>query len=269
MDEEKLDVVLRELRDLLRAADAAGCPILLIGGQVLAVLQKLAHGLGELMIETPTGVRVSRGYSFEPDLLLDVEEEDVSLPYIDALTVVLRQCNFSRSNPDTRWVKRVGQVDVLVDLFAVPSLLPEMRPTRMTSLPRAALASARATMTSVSISEGAPLEVKVPDALGFLALKTQARLEQRPAESKDSFDAYSYVTLVGAEPVARSLARDVRDGPQVAAELRILFGSPDAPGVKDVVQYSRTLGEADRSLLAQAVVDVFLEVETLRMKHLP
>jgi hypothetical protein len=265
--EEKLNVVLRELRDLLQAADAAACPFLLIGGQVLAILAKSVHDSGELVVETATGVRVSRGYSFEPDLLLDVEEEDVSLPYIGALADVLRQCGFSRSNPETRWVKRVGEVEVLIDLFAAPSLPDEMRPTRMTTLPRASLASARATMTSVVLTDGDPLRIKVPDALGFLGLKTEAKLQHRPRESKDCFDAYSYVTLVGVQDVARSLARDGRDGPRVAAELRALFGSADAPGVRDVVQYSKTLGERDLSLLAQAVVDVFQEVETLRVKH--
>ena len=258
-DEERFDVVLEELRGLMTALGDFAGSVVLIGGQVVALQQKQRVGNGSIDIQTSVGVVVSRGFSLDSDLLLAFdgtahEQRGEEFP------AILRSRGFTRSNPDTRWLKTVGDVAVPIDLFVTPDLALDAYPTRATVLYDGDLAASRPTRLEVPLRAGM-LEIQVPNPLGYLALKVDAKLRRRPAQTKDSFDLFAFVQTMGAD-VAGGALRDSRaHGPRVADELKQLFCSPSAAGVQDVVTYSRTsLGPAERALLEQAAVDLFAEV---------
>jgi hypothetical protein len=122
------------------------------------------------------------------------------------------------------------------------------------------LALARPQVLRLRVPSGM-LEVLVPDPVGFLATKVEAKRHLRPSQTKDSFDLYAYVAMRGVATVAEALRRDDREGPRIEAQLRALFGGTEAEGVRDVLAYAGSLGEEERTLLARAVVDLFDDLE--------
>jgi hypothetical protein len=255
-DAARFEAVLDELRRVLIELQGIGVGAVLIGGQVLALESRAAGGSGTIQVRTTTGVQIDRGYSMEPDLLLDVD--DVA-PRADAIPDVLRRCGFGRLR-GYRWRKTTGRGEVLLDLFVAPDTDATHVPGDYTRLPGGELALARPQVLRLRVPSGM-LEVLVPDPVGFLATKVEAKRHLRPSQTKDSFDLYAYVAMRGVATVAEALRRDDREGPRIEAQLRALFGGTEAEGVRDVLAYAGSLGEEERTLLARAVVDLFDDLE--------
>ena len=93
-DAARFEAVLDELRRVLIELQGIGVGAVLIGGQVLALESRAVGGSGTIQVRTTTGVQIDRGYSMEPDLILDVD--DVA-QRADAIPDVLRRCGFGRS----------------------------------------------------------------------------------------------------------------------------------------------------------------------------
>jgi hypothetical protein len=222
---------------------------------------KKRHGSGEVAFETSTGVRLSRGYTLEPDLLIEISDDETEHSRLDSFPDILRQCGFKRIR-EARWAKDTKGTKVLLDLFAPDTTPDDVKPTSMTSLYRSELAQRRPQLVSLQLPAG-ELQVRIPNALGFLALKTDAKMRIRPKETKDSFDAYIYVAVIGVDDVAQALAGGGTSGSLVAKELFQLFASRSSAGVKDVVAQAHVFGEESQLLLSQSVVDLF---ESLREK---
>ncbi|NOK21730.1 hypothetical protein [Corallococcus carmarthensis] len=87
-DEERFDEILGELGELMLDLGDLSSRIMLIGGQVLALESRQRGGTGVIAIETDTGIVVERGFSFEPDLLFDLDGADFMA---ERLPEVLRQ----------------------------------------------------------------------------------------------------------------------------------------------------------------------------------
>ena len=104
------------------------------------------------------------------------------------------------------------------------------------------------------------LDIDVPDVVGFLAMKLEAKLRLRPTATKDSCDVYAYVDLKGVDVINAGLKRDAREGPRLVGHLWTLFGDVTAPGVLDVLTYAGSLADEERALLTRAVVDLFEEI---------
>ena len=252
-ESERFECILDELRTLLRDFQIIGVGVVLVGGQVLALESRAKGGDGVIEVRTPTGVAVRRGYSMEPDLLFDVEEAGARS---DAILDILRQRDFSRVR-NYQWCKELGEAgEMLLDLFVSPDADDAYNPGGFTPLPGAELALARATPLEVSIPSG-DLIVQVPDPVGFLAMKLEAKLRLRPNEAKDSFDIYAYVVIKGVAEVSAALNESGNARDSIVANLRDLFGEIHSPGVRDVVSYAGALAEDDAALLERAVVDLF------------
>jgi hypothetical protein len=248
----QFEAVLDELRGVLSDFTMIGVSAMLVGGQVLAVEGKAAGGDGVIEVRTPTDVVVRRGFSMEPDLLFDVDE---AAPRVDAIVDVLRARGFKRIKT-YRWSKATPTGDVLLDLFMPPDADDANDPAGFTRLPAGDLALLRPRKIQVQLRSGV-LNVDVPDPVGFIAMKLEAKLRLRPTATKDSFDLYAYVSMKGADAINAGLKRDAREGPRIVAHLRTLFGDVNAPGVLDVLTYAGSLGDDERALLARAVVDLF------------
>jgi hypothetical protein len=258
-ESEHFEAVLHELACLLLDLGDLASRVLLIGGQVLALEALQRRGSGLLEVQTETGVAVTRGFTMEPDLLLDLDEDTFQS---ERLTEVLHLRGYERTR-EFRWARRVevrGEwVSIEIDLFASPQVPADVLPTRMTRLPDARLALRRPRRIEVSVG-GAPLRISVPNAAAFLAMKVRAKREQRPEESKDCFDIYAYVNLVGTAEVRASLTGAGEAGEWVRRKLVELFYDLSASGVGDVVQFAVGLSPADEALLRQGVVDLFAEL---------
>ncbi|QDE72222.1 hypothetical protein BHS05_00460 [Myxococcus xanthus] len=129
----------------------------------------------------------------------------------------------------------------------------------MTPLPDARLALRGSQPVFLPMGETS-LRIRLPDAVGFLSMKVRAKLEQRPTETKDCFDIFAYVKLVGLDDVRASLKQAGEEGQALRAKLQRLFWSTDAAGVLDIIAYAEGLEEVDRALLAQAAVDLFADL---------
>ncbi|WP_257462881.1 hypothetical protein [Archangium lipolyticum] len=255
MDElEQFEAVLRELGELLLDLADLSSRVMLIGGQVLALESRKRGRSGMIEVETDTGEVVPRGFTLEPDLLFDL---DGTVFMAGRLLEVLRERGYSRVR-NFRWSKPLGETSVNLDLFAPAEVDPEELPTFMTPLPDARLVLRRQQPIELTIGDR-PLRVAIPDAVGFLAMKTRAKLELRPDENKDSFDIFAYVKLVGAGAVLDALQQAGQEGWDIQKKLLALFFSRSSPGVRDVVAYANSFDPEQQELLAQSVVDLFAE----------
>lgn len=254
-EDERFEEVLRELGELLLDLGDLSSRVVLIGGQVLALESRLRGGTGVISIKTETGTEVDRGFSFEPDLLFDLEGAEFSA---ERLPQVLQQRGYGRTR-GFRWSKTLGSGgDMHLDLFAPADIERSVLPTEMTLLPDAQLALRRSQPARLTIGDTS-LRILLPDAVGFLAMKVRAKLEQRPEEHKDSFDIFAYVKLIGAKAVLASLTEAGKDGHVLQGKLLRLFWNASAPGVQDVMAYATSLEPMEKELLAQAAVDLFSE----------
>lgn len=256
-DEERFDEILGELREFLLDLADLSSSVMLIGGQVLAMESRRQGGTGVISVETDTGTVVERGFSFEPDLLFDLDGSEFMA---ERLLEVLRERNFKKETRDFRWSKTLPSGQVMdLDLFAPEGSEVSERLTRMTPLPDARIALRRSQRISLKV-DGKSLSILLPDAAGFLTMKERAKREQRPEKTKDCFDMFVYVKLVGTEVVRASLQAAGDDGRVLEERLRLLFWDKDSKGVQDVLAYASGHDEDERALLAQAVVDLFQEV---------
>lgn len=257
MDEEQqqFEAVLKELGELMLALGDLSQRIVLIGGQALALQSRAQGGTGLIAIETETGEVVQRGYTFEPDLLIDLEGVESTA---ERLTDILRQRGYERTR-DFRWSRPLGTTTIHIDLFASPEIDRDALPTSMTRLPDARLVLRRSQRIELTVGD-TPLRIAIPDAVGFLTMKVRAKLEQRPEESKDCFDIFTYVKLAGPQKVSESLQKAGSEGQELKKNLLTLFWTDSSPGVLDVVAYASTLEPGQKELLVQSVVDLFAEL---------
>jgi hypothetical protein len=252
---EQFEAVLRELAELLLDLGDLASRVLLIGGQVIALESRLQGGTGTIILKTNTGIEVDRGFSFEPDLLFELDGDYFAA---ERLPEVLTSRGYQKVR-SFRWSKPLaGGSQMSIDLFSMPDVEQDVLPVQMTALPDAPLALKFKRRIEFRVGE-IPLRLAVPDAAGFLAMKVRAKLEQRPNETKDCFDIFAYVMLMGTKTVLASLAQAGYEGRLIQAKLVDLFRVPSAPGVRDVLEYASSLDPAEQELLAQAVVDLFSE----------
>jgi len=257
MDEEQqqFEAVLKELGELMLSLDDLPQLLsVLIGGQVLALQSRSKGGTGLIAVETETGEVVQRGYTMEPDLLIDLEGAESTA---ERLPDILRQRGYQRTR-DFRWSKPLDTTTVHLDLFASPEIDRDMLPTPMTRLPDARLVLRRAQRIELTVG-GTRLRIAISDAVGFLTMKVRAKLEQRPKETKDSFDIFTYVKLVGPQKVSETLQQAGPEGQELKKKLLTLFYTDSSPGVQDVVAYASTLEPEQKELLVRSVVDLFAE----------
>jgi hypothetical protein len=254
-EEERFDEILQELSDLMLDLGALSSKVMLIGGQVLALESRQQGGTGVIAIETDTGTVVERGFSYEPDLLFDIDGSDF---LAERIPDVLRQRGYTRTR-HFRWSRSLpgGQMDI--DLFAPKDIDPQDLPTAMTPLPDARLALQHGHPASIRIA-GRSLRILLPDAAGFLSMKERAKREQRPDKTKDCFDMFAYVKLVGSDTVRASLQQAGDAGTALRDRLRLLFWDTDSPGPRDVIAYAASLPPDEQALLAQAAVDLFADL---------
>lgn len=239
----QFEAVLDELRVLVSGFQMIGVSVVLVGGQVLSLEARAAGGDGVIEVRTPTDLVVQRGYSMEPDLLFDIDE---AAARADAVLDVLKDRGFKRVMTH-RWRKETATGEVLVDLFMSSDADEANNPAGFTRLPAGDLALARSRSLRINVSSGI-LDIAVPDPVGFIAMKLEAKLRLRPAATKDSFDLYAYVAVKGADVVRRALEAEKRDGPRLTRELALLFGDVDSQGVEDVLSYAGTLADDERAL---------------------
>ena len=256
MDEElqQFETILKELGELMLALGDLSQRIVLIGGQALALQSRAQGGTGLIAVETETGEVVQRGYTFEPDLLIDLEGAEFSAEH---LPDILQQRGYQRTR-GFRWSKPLGMTTIHLDLFASPEIDSDALPTSMTPLPDARLVLRRSQRIELTVGD-TRLRIAIPDAVGFLTMKVRAKLEQRPEEHKDSFDIFTYVKLVGPRNVSESLQKAGPEGQELKTKLLTLFWNDSSPGVLDVVAYASTLEPDQKKLLVRSVVDLFAE----------
>lgn len=249
---EHFDLVLKEIESLMVALGRVGLgeSVVLVGAQVVALEQR-ARNQAPFELELPTGLRLTRGFSFEPDFVFDTEEDNL----LDRIPDAMRAAGFVRvlqAGKPARWSKKVGEITVDVDLFGIG---PEADSFHSVSLPQLRGAP-RLPLKEIRLSE--TWNIKVPDPYAYLSLKLEAKLRIRPAETKDSVDIFAYAHVVGPEEINRSLDKRDKEGARVRSELRELFGAETAQGVLDVVSgLGSTLESAERALLVRAVLDTF------------
>ncbi len=252
---ERFAVVLDELGALLNRLDGLS-EVVLIGGQVLAVEQVAASQDPVLEVETDTGQRVVRGYSFDPDLLVESVDPQESARW-DELPHLLREAGYRRGGRAFQWEKQVGEVYVRLDLFT-----PEGGPipsTEMTPLPRGEEVLRRAVELRLRLGNR-DVRIRTPSIVDFVLMKLDATRIRRPPSAKDAFDLYAYVRRKSPAVVGRALALEPeRD--EALKRLRDLFGSDDARGVTEVLEFAPTLAGIDRALVVRDVVRTFAEVE--------
>ncbi|RKH61793.1 hypothetical protein [Corallococcus llansteffanensis] len=256
-EEKRFEEILGELGALMLHLELFSFRVLLIGGQVLALESRQRGGTGVISIATDTGTMVDRGFSFEPDLLIDL---DGTGPTDDQLPRILEQRGYKMLNRGFRWSKDLPGGPMRLDLFA-PSedVTSADLPMHMTLLPDSRLALRRRQRVELTIG-GKTVGIHLPDAAGFLAMKERAKREQRPEKAKDSFDMFAYVKLVGPETVRASLQQASDVDPLLRDRLRQLFKDVSAPGPQDVITYAASLDTDEQELLAQAAVDLFAEL---------
>jgi hypothetical protein len=206
---------------------------------------------GKILVETQTGIVITRGYSMEPDVLFDLAECDA---FVDLLPTTLRELGYNRVR-DFRWSKRVGAVDVSIDLFHAGDV---EAPTGMTVLPSADQALGHRDKVKLTVM-GEGLELAIPNPAAFVAMRVEAKRTLRPSDNRDCFDLYTYLVLKTPRVVAESLTRWDWSRALIA-DLRELFGFVEAAGVRDVLDYAGTLEPAERALVARDVVDRFNEL---------
>lgn len=251
-DAIRFEVVLGELRQIVKEFTRIGVDVVLVGGQALAAEQRESGGSGVIMVRTETGLLIERGYSLEPDLLIDVSR---AAGRVDAIGDVMRNCDFKRVKT-ARWSKSAGTV--VVDIF-IPEDTEEWDDPGATRLPKGAVALLKPRLARIHL-QGGDLEILVPDPIGFLAMKLEAKQRLRPNMTKDSFDMYAYVSLKGIDTIAKAILADSHDGPALTTGLASLFGDEAAPGVQDVLTYADGFDSEERALLARAVVDTFQQL---------
>ncbi len=251
-DSERLEVVLEELRLLLRAMPMVAEHTYLIGGQVLALHAKSQGGPGVIQVETNTGVRILRGFSFEPDLLIDV---DSIIPYEEELTYALRDLEYGRASGHS-YTKIKDGVSIQVDLFRPDDSDDNNDPTRATPLPNSDAALANPKQLTISLPNGT-LTISTPDIVGFLRLKLDAKLKHRPDKDKDSFDIWVCTKLFSRDRVREALWSNKEHGETILDELFELFCSDDAEGIEDILAYASTLGDEEKQLVAREAIDDF------------
>jgi hypothetical protein len=134
-DHERFEVVLHELAELMLGLYMVGLSddVVLIGAQVVALEQR-RRNQPEFELELANGVRLTRGFSFEPDLVFDTE----NLHRLEDLPTVLRHNGFERARvggKPSRWSKFVGEVaiDLDLDLFTTSDAEEGQLPTPMTT----------------------------------------------------------------------------------------------------------------------------------------
>jgi hypothetical protein len=254
-DTEKFEEVLRELGELLLDLGDLSSKAVLIGGQVLALESLLRGGPGVIAIKTDTGTEVDRGFSYEPDLLFDIDGSEFTA---ERLPAILKQRGYSRTR-EFRWSRKLQGGEMHLDLFAPADVEGSQLPTPMTPLPDASLAVRRSQRVALTVGD-TRLSILLPDAMGFLAMKERAKREHRPSAIKDSFDIFAYVKLIGPEAVKASLAQAGPEGRQLRDRLVGLFWNATSPGVQDIMANATSLEQEDRELLAQAAVDLFSEL---------
>jgi hypothetical protein len=255
-DRERFEVILDELGLLLNRIGWL-CDVVLIGGQVLAV-EQVADGEDPLLqVETDTGQRIDRGYSLDPDLLIEHPDAEESNRW-DELPFLLREAGYRRARRDHQWEKQVGEVYVRIDLFS-PQHGPDTA-TPMTPLPRGDRVVARA--KEVRLQVGARVvTVKTPSVLDFVLMKLDATRIRRPPHPKDSFDLYAYTRRLGAKAVGAAIqAGSPPERAEAEARLLELFGTEKAEGVASVLSFAPTLESEDRALVARDVVRLFRDV---------
>lgn len=193
--------------------------------------------------------------SFEPDLLFDVDSAEGRA---DALVDVLKERDYHRTRTH-RWSKelRIG-VAIEIDLFRPDDSNESFDPAGLTPVD-ATVALARTREIRVAI-KGRHLVIRVPDAVGFLAMKIDAKTKYRAEETKDCFDIAAYVSLIGRNNVAKALDGAGSDGVVVRKALRALFGTTTSPGVADVLSNATTLSDDERALVAQGLVDLIGDI---------
>jgi hypothetical protein len=178
----RFEAVLDELRVLMTELRRIGVYAVLVGGQVLAVEHRENGGTGVVEVRTPTDVAVNRGFSLEPDLLIDADQAGER---VHALGDAIRNCNFERVKTE-RWCKTTHTGDVFIDIF-IPEEADHVNDPGAVRLPHGEAALLKPRTVTLSLKNGI-LEIDVPDPVGFLAMKLEAKLRLRPTEMKDSFD---------------------------------------------------------------------------------
>lgn len=250
-DTERFEIIIGALGELVIALGSIGLyekDIVLIGAQVVALEQR-ARKLELFEVRTPHDIALTRGFSMEPDLVFDTDDEQK----MEQLFEVTRQQGFVRSflpGRPARYVKTVRGVKVEVDFFTTsieepsPGGLPRLR------------GAGRLRTHSVALLHNQT--ISVPDACSYLSMKLEAKLRIRPAHQKDSFDMYLYVRTMGEQAVIKSLDNTGPDGARVRRELQELFGSLDGRGVRDVVAAGLPQANpAEKELLLRHVVETF------------
>ena len=253
-ERERFDVVLEELGALLSRIGWL-CDVVLIGGQVLAVEQVAGGEEPLVQVETDTGQTLVRGYSFDPDLLLEPIDPEHSGRW-DELPHVLRESGFGRGGRSFQWEKQVGDIYVRLDLFTPEG---EAEPaTDMTPLPRGDRVLARA--NEVRLRVGArEITVKTPNPVDFVLMKLDATRIRVRRSAKDAFDLYAYVRKKSPSVVGKALLA-VAERDEALAHLQELFGSERGPGVLDVLTYAASLDGIEQQLVVRDVVRTFAEL---------
>lgn len=175
---QRFELVLEELHQLLRELYKVGLDehAVLIGAQVVALEQR-SRDAQAFQVALPSGIEIRRGFSLEPDLVIDTDDLD----RLEALPQALRARGFERSRTPgrpSRWTKTSGAVLIELDLFTTADCDESQLPTPMTRLrgaPQLRLREVRLTDQS---------RIKVPDAHAYLSLKLEAWWGWRPRAAR-------------------------------------------------------------------------------------
>jgi hypothetical protein len=254
-DAEQLAAVFLELRSILLDVGDLAQHIVLVGGQVITAESLAAGGSGAIQVDTETEVYLNRGYSFEPDLLIDFDNApNVS----EVLPEVLRQHGFEKSR-SYRWMRKNSSGTMLIDIFQPEDSQSENVSVSATPLPESEAALARATAIEVPVSDKI-MTIRVPDPIGFMAMKLRAKEELRPDATKDSFDLLAYAYLKTPAVIKRALDNAGQEGDAIRNRLRALFEGIHRPGVRDVLTVLGSSDDRERELVARFVVDLFVSI---------
>jgi hypothetical protein len=258
-DRERFEVILEEVGSLL---DRIGwlCDVVLIGAQALAAEQVAAGEDPLLQVETDTGQRIVRGYSLEPDLLIDTVDPEESARW-DEFPEILRSCGYQRGGRAFQWEKQIGDVYVRLDLFR-----PEGTPTQatpMTELPRGDRVLARASELRFRV-RARDVKLKTPNAVDFVLMKLDAMRIRGPKNPKDAFDLYAYVRKKTPAAVGELIAA-ARERDEALQRLHEVFADENAPGILDVLSFAGSLEGIDRELVVRDVVRTFAELRRLAL----
>lgn len=142
---------------------------------------------------------IDRGYSFEPDLLLDF---DAAGNRATEFEIVLKDRKLQKIKT-YRW-RSLGSPAIELDFFKAHDADDANVALGATPIKDSELVLSRAQPIEV-IAGSDSFKIRVPDPLGFIAMKLRAKLEYRPTEDKDSFDIVAYVYLKTPALVRESL----------------------------------------------------------------